>query len=769
MPASDASFFMLKSMARPYAGPPRRPQRSRQPPAPPGAPCSHPAHLLPAPALCARAEGGQSSAGRGRADQGGARGGALLVALLPPALSNGLILLKQKLTIANTWCKFSLWKDLLLCVPLSCWHVGGAQDPARDQLKTLEALTPRVPDSGAWSAMAFRRTEGMSMIQALAMTVAEIPVFLYTTFGQSAFSQLRLTPGLRKVLFATALGTVALALAAHQLKRRRRKKKQVGPELGGEQLGTVPLPILMARKVPSVKKGYSSRRVQSPSSKSNDTLSGISSIEPSRHSGSSHSLASVRSQGGICVVQMVVVNSSSPTAACSGSWETRGMEESVPTTNGSAESLYVQGMELFEEALQKWEQALSVGQRGDGGSTPTPGDSFQNLDTSSEAPSEPESQRREFAEKLESLLHRAYHLQEEFGSTFPSDSMLLDLERTLMLPLTEGSLRLRADDEDSLTSEDSFFSATELFESLQVGDYPLPLSRPAAAYEEALQLVKEGKVPCRTLRTELLGCYSDQDFLAKLHCVRQAFEGLLEERDNQVFFGEVGRQMVTGLMTRAEKGLSPNQNRLCFSQSPKGFLESYEEMLSYALRPETWATTRLELEGRGVACMSFFDIVLDFILMDAFEDLENPPSSVLAVLRNRWLSDSFKETALATACWSVLKAKRRLLMVPDGFISHFYSVSEHVSPVLAFGFLGPKPQLAEVCAFFKHQIVQYLRDMFDLDNVRYTSVPALADDILQLSRRRSEILLGYLGTPVASSTGLNGPVPRENGPLEELQ
>ncbi|XP_005413665.1 PREDICTED: protein FAM73B isoform X2 [Chinchilla lanigera] len=593
--------------------------------------------------------------------------------------------------------------------------------------------------------MAFRRTEGVSMIQALAMTVAEIPVFLYTTFGQSAFSQLRLTPGLRKVLFATALGTVALALAAHQLKRRRRRRKQAGPEVGGEQLGTVPLPFLMARKVPSMKKGYSSRRVQSPSSKSNDTLSGISSIEPSKRSGSSHSLAS-----------MMAVNSSSPMAAGSGPWGAPGMEESVPATDGSAESLYVQGMELFEEALQKWEQALSVGQRGDNGSTPTPGDSLRHLETASEALSEPESQRREFAEKLELLLHRAYHLQEEFGSTFPADSVLLDLERTLMLPLTEGSLRLRADDEDSLTSEDSFFSATELFESLQAGDYPVPLSRPAAAYEEALQLAKEGKVPCRTLRTELLGCYSDQDFLAKLHCIRQAFEGLLEDPGNQLFFGEVGRQMVTGLMTKAEK-------------SPKGFLESYEEMLSYALRPETWATTRLELEGRGVVCMGFFDIVLDFILMDAFEDLEKPPSSVLAVLRNRWLSDSFKETALATACWSVLKAKRRLLMVPDGFISHFYSVSEHVSPVLAFGFLGPKPQLAEVCAFFKHQILQYLRDMFDLDNVRYTSVPALADDILQLSRRRSEILLGYLGAPAASSVSLNGALPRGNGPPGGLQ
>lgn len=42
--------------------------------------------------------------------------------------------------------------------------------------------------------------------------------------------------------------------------------------------------------------------------------------------------------------------------------------------------------------------------------------------------------------------------------------------------------------------------------------------------------------------------------------------------------------------------------------------------------------------------MNFFDIVLDFILMDAFEDLESPPASVVAVLRNRWLSDSFKET-----------------------------------------------------------------------------------------------------------------------------
>ncbi|NXR03083.1 MIGA2 protein, partial [Sagittarius serpentarius] len=590
--------------------------------------------------------------------------------------------------------------------------------------------------------MAFRRTEGMSIIQALAMTVAEIPVFVYTTFGQSVFSQLRLSPGLRKVLFATALGTVALALAAHQLKRRRRRKKQIAPEKCGFKPGGITVPILPTRRVSSVKKGYSSKRVQSPGSKSNDTLSGISSIEPSKHSSSSHSLTS-----------MVVVNSSSPTPAA-GMWEAQAMGDAGAIGDSSAESLYIQGMELFEEALQKWEQALTIRQRDSAStSTPVPWDSKKQQEGMSENIPEEESQKREFAEKLESLLHRAYHLQEEFGSSLPSDSMLLDLEKTLMLPLTDGSLRLRTDDEDSSVSEDSFFSAAELFDSLHFEEIPFHLSKPVAAYEEALQLVKEGKVACRTLRTELLGCYSDQDFLAKLHCVRQAFQELLEDESNQLFFGEVGKQMVIGLMTKAEK-------------NPKAFLESYEEMLHYALKQETWPTTQQELEGRGVVCMSFFDIVLDFILMDAFEDLENPPSSVLAVLRNRWLSDSFKETALATACWSVLKAKRRLLMVPDGFISHFYSVSEHVSPVLAFGFLGPKQQLSEVCSFFKHQIVQYLKDMFDLDNVRYTTVQSLAEDILQLSRRRSEILLGYLGTE--TSPEMNGMLPGENEPLKEL-
>lgn len=42
--------------------------------------------------------------------------------------------------------------------------------------------------------------------------------------------------------------------------------------------------------------------------------------------------------------QMVAANSSSPMAACLGPWDARGMEESLTTSEGNAESLYMQGV-----------------------------------------------------------------------------------------------------------------------------------------------------------------------------------------------------------------------------------------------------------------------------------------------------------------------------------------------------------------------------------------------------------------------------------------
>jgi len=53
--------------------------------------------------------------------------------------------------------------------------------------------------------------------------------------------------------------------------------------------------------------------------------------------------------------------------------------------------------------------------------------------------------------------------------------------------------------------------------------------------------------------------------------------------------------------------------------------------------------------------------------------------------------------ALTTAVWSVLKAKKRMLKFPNGFMSHFYVISEQISPLMAWGFFGPNENLRTSC------------------------------------------------------------------------
>lgn len=56
-------------------------------------------------------------------------------------------------------------------------------------------------------------------------------------------------------------------------------------------------------------------------------------------------------------------------------------------------------------------------------------------------------------------------------------------------------------------------------------------------------------------------------------------------------------------------------------------------MLSFIQEPLAWQQTELELSERGVKAMTFYDIVLDFIILDAFKDLECPPGK-LTMLSN---------------------------------------------------------------------------------------------------------------------------------------
>lgn len=552
----------------------------------------------------------------------------------------------------------------------------------------------------------------------LSVKAAALRMFDLSLSVCSSLTQVSVSKSTKKLVAATALGAVSLLFLARRFQRRKGKKKALAPQF--EQAGF--------EFYSSADNDNTSQNITLSLNSKNGFSSGLV-VTPADYrklSGSLLSLASVKSMNS---------SSSSTCANDSSCWDRVGDNDvcgvvNLPVT--TPENLYLMGMDLFEEALRRWEEALTFRSRQAEDDVSCASVKTGAGDAIAEQSME-DVISAEFIHRLKSLLQRAYHLQEEFeGVLCMSEPSSHSSSQDKM------SDALGRDDHDdaglrdsiSIASTDSFVSAAELSEHREqrsvytLGHHPF--------YDEALQMAEEGKISCRVLRTELLECLGDLDFLAKLHCVRQACQLILCERTTRMFLADTGKKILSSIIVKAQK-------------SPKRFEEVFEEMISFLEHTEHWENTEVELATRGVRHLNFYDIVLDFILMDSFEDLENPPISIQNVINNRWLNSSFKETAVASSCWSVLKQKREHMKINDGFIAHFYAVCDQISPVLAWGFLGPRSSLHDLCCFFKDQVLFFLKDIFDLDKVRYVSVESLAEDMLHLLHRRSALLLAYLG------------------------
>uniref|UniRef100_A0A3Q3XHF9 Mitoguardin 1 n=1 Tax=Mola mola TaxID=94237 RepID=A0A3Q3XHF9_MOLML len=561
-------------------------------------------------------------------------------------------------------------------------------------------------------------TSSQLSVKTAALRMVHLPLSVYGSLAKVSVST-----GTKKLVAATALGAISLLFLARHFQRRKRRKKFHSPRW--DQTGFEFPPQARAEN------GRSHRSCHIFFFPVNQRLS---------------------------VVRSMNSSSSSTCTNESTFWDRVGEADSCSAVNGpvtTPENLYLMGMDLFEEALRRWEEALTFrSKQGEDDVSCTAiktgaGDAIaeQNMEDVISA---------EFIYRLKSLLRRAYSLQEEFEGVLCVSDPSSHSDKMANLSGREELDDVCVKDSISIASTDSFVSAAELSEHRELrsafsfGHHPF--------YEEALQMAQDGKISCRVLRTEMLECHGDMDFLAKLHCVREACQLILCERTTRMFLVETGKKILSSIIVRAQK-------------SPNRFEEVFEEMIFFLEHTEHWDNTEVELATRGVKHLNFYDIVLDFILMDSFEDLENPPISIQNVINNRWLNMSFKETAVASSCWSVMKQKRQHMKVPDGFIAHFYAVCEQISPILAWGFLGPKSSLHDLCCFFKDQVQHFLKDIFDLDKVRYSSVESLAEDMLHLLHRRSELLLAYLGAEVVRHVNTCSPpqVQLVPSPLLEAQ
>ncbi|XP_074598486.1 mitoguardin isoform X1 [Brevipalpus obovatus] len=249
-------------------------------------------------------------------------------------------------------------------------------------------------------------------------------------------------------------------------------------------------------------------------------------------------------------------------------------------------------------------------------------------------------------------------------------------------------------------------------------------------YTEALGNLPTISAP-RRIRTKQMNCSCDQEFVAKAHCLRLAFAAILDDDDKRQYFTIIGRDIIE--MLSVDRSYDVKE---CF--------KAYDHLISYVSNFENHGRLKKELEGRGIPCISFYDIVLDYIVLDSFDDLEDPPSTIISVAQNTWFSTGFKETALRAAVMALLKMKRSKMMYEEGFFANFYNILDHILPVLIWGFLGNDSDLNVKCNLVKSSLLTAIKDYFNFDRARYTSLKDLSHDIVKITEEHYNSLKSKL-------------------------
>lgn len=268
---------------------------------------------------------------------------------------------------------------------------------------------------------------------------------------------------------------------------------------------------------------YTGRRTRNSMRSPNDLIS-IAGSKASARSGSP-------------VGSTVAYSQSDRLSVASGSIGPGALTSVIPSQGGvnasqlTAQQLGVMGMEALDTVINFWEDALA--------SHYSPGGVPALLTTAEES---------EFCREIQNLLDMAYTLQEQSELLFLDQRSVLFREEPSIEEIIEESnmgITESLNEEDkqsrrsvsiSRTASDPNFDSAESFASAldQVADlrefdgfadteydeYPL--------YQTAIIHHEETPIPYRTAHTELVHCANETEYLAKLHCVRLAFQYLFK-------------------------------------------------------------------------------------------------------------------------------------------------------------------------------------------------------------------------------------------------
>jgi len=253
-------------------------------------------------------------------------------------------------------------------------------------------------------------------------------------------------------------------------------------------------------------------------------------------------------------------------------------------------------------------------------------------------------------------------------------------------------------------------------------------------YQEGSKAFDEGRIKYRKSRAEFCNCESEQDFAAKLYCLRRAFSKIVEDEHTVIWLMQSGRALIADLLRHD-------------GRDPTEFYTAYDRMMSFLQRDENRETIKMELSFRKVEEVNLWDVLIDYVMLDAFDDLRKPPSSITALVKNGFLSQSMKESTLNNLIWSLIKVKRARMQVQDGFAAHFYDISMSLTASLTMGLLGgSSKEFEELCTFFKDSIFSFIAEIYNPNKVRFSNLAELSEDVKKLLVERVEIIRVKMST-----------------------
>lgn len=88
-------------------------------------------------------------------------------------------------------------------------------------------------------------------------------------------------------------------------------------------------------------------------------------------------------------------------------------------------------------------------------------------------------------------------------------------------------------------------------------------------------------------RADLLCCENEEDFLAKLYCIRLAFDELVQSPTNRNYFMEIARDLMSNLLQYA-------------NQNPTSFVQRLDDLVQFLEDRASWELTTKELTSRKV-------------------------------------------------------------------------------------------------------------------------------------------------------------------------